>query len=146
MLARCTTTRDASRCIDTNVTSNPSLCNKSLRARNKVTHVELLRELAPVPRYAATVIYKNQQRNKQNRFSALRKKGAKLKTKRLTATLGKPLFLIKCRMRYAIYMPPNTKVLAINQTMVTCGNRQNATDLARANNSDLLRSLKQLMA
>ena len=45
MLARCTTTRDASRCIDTNVTSNPSLCNKSLRARNKVTHVELLRGL-----------------------------------------------------------------------------------------------------
>ena len=40
-------------------------------------------------------------------------------------------------MRYAIYMPPNTKDLAINQTMVAYGNRQNATAFARANNSDL---------
>ena len=42
-------------------------------------------------------------------------------------------------------MPPNTKDLAINQTMVAYGNRQNATAFTRANNSDLLRSLKQLM-
>ena len=57
------------------ITINPSLRNKSLRARNKVAHVELLRELArPVPRYALTVIYRNQQRKKQNRFSVLRKK------------------------------------------------------------------------
>ena len=48
-------------------------------------------------------------------------------------------------MRYAIFMPPNTKDLAINQTMVAYGNRQNATAFARANNSDLLRSLKHLM-
>ena len=48
-------------------------------------------------------------------------------------------------MRYAIYMPPNTKDLAINQTMVAYGNRQNATEFAQTNNSDLLRSLKQLM-
>ena len=48
-------------------------------------------------------------------------------------------------MRYAIYMPPNTKDLAINQTMVAYGARQNATAFARANNSDLLRSLKHLM-
>ena len=34
------------------------------------------------------------------------------------------LFLIKYRMRYAIYMPPNTKDLAINQTVVAYGNRQ----------------------
>ena len=58
---------------------------------------------------------------------------------------GKSLFLIKYRMRYAIYMPPNTKDLAINQTMVAYGNRQNATEFARANNFDLLRSLKHLM-
>ena len=42
-------------------------------------------------------------------------------------------------------MPPNTKDLAINQTMVAYGNQQNATALARANNSDLLRALKHLM-
>ena len=45
----------------------------------------------------------------------------------------KSLFLIKYRMRYAIYMPSNTKDLAINQTMVAYGNRQNATAFARAN-------------
>ena len=39
-------------------------------------------------------------------------------------TFGKSLFLTKYRMRYAIYMPPNTKDLAINQTMVAYGNRQ----------------------
>ena len=48
-------------------------------------------------------------------------------------------------MRYAIYIPPNTKDLAINLTMVAYGNRQNATAFARANNSDLLRALKHLM-
>ena len=56
-------------------------------------------------------------------------------------TFAKSLFLIK----YAIYMPPNTKDLAINQTMVAYGNPQNATAHARANNSDLLQSLKHLM-
>ena len=56
------------------ITSDPSLRNKSMRARNKVVHVELLGGLArPVPRYAVTVIYRNQQRKKQKRFSLLRK-------------------------------------------------------------------------
>ena len=51
------------------ITINPSLRNKSLRARNKVARVELLRGLArPVQRYAVTVIYRNQQRKKQERF------------------------------------------------------------------------------
>ena len=57
----------------------------------------------------------------------------------------KVVFLIKCGMRYAIYMPPNTEDLAINQLMVAYGNRQNAAAFTRANNSDLLRSLKHLM-
>ena len=60
-------------------------------------------------------------------------------------TFGKSLFLIKYWMRYAIYMPPNTKDLAINQTMVAYENQQNATTFARANNFDLLRSLKHSM-
>ena len=58
VLAGRTTARDASRCMDTN---DHSLRNKSLRARNKVAHVELLRGL--VLRYA--VIYRNQQRKKK---------------------------------------------------------------------------------
>ena len=63
----------------------------------------------------------------------------------MTTTFGTSLFLIKHRIRYAFHMPPNTKDLAINQTMVAYGNRQKATAFARANNSDLLRSLKHLM-
>ena len=52
----------------------PTLRNKSLRARNKVAHVELLRgDVRPVPRYAVTVTYKNQQRKKQKIFSVFRK-------------------------------------------------------------------------
>ena len=75
MLAGRTTALDASRCMDTNDAINPSLRNKSLRARNNVAHVELLLGLARlVPRYAVTVICRNQQRKKQQRFSVLRKK------------------------------------------------------------------------
>ena len=84
------------------ITSDPSLRNKSMRARNKVVHVELLGGLArPVPRYAVTVIYRNQKCKKQKRFSVLRKQI------KIMMTFGKSLFLIKYRMRYAIYMPPN---------------------------------------
>ena len=64
--------------------------------------------------------------------------------KKITTTFEKSLFLIEYRMRYAIYMPPNTKDLTMNQTMVAYGNGQNATAFARANNSELLRSLKHL--
>ena len=55
------------------ITINPNLPNKNLRARYKVAHVELLRGLArPVPRFAVTVIYRDQQRKKQQRFSVLK--------------------------------------------------------------------------
>ena len=60
-------------------------------------------------------------------------------------TFGKSIFVITYRMRYVVYMPPDTKDLAINRAMVAYENRQNATAFARANNSDLLRSLKHLM-
>ena len=83
-----------------------------------------------------------QQRKKQKRFSVLRKKRAKPKTKKITTTFGMSLFLIKYRIGYAIYMRLNTKDLAINQIMVADRNRQNATAFAQPNNSDLLRSLK----
>ena len=82
----------------------------------------------------------NNARNKNDFLSR-----AKPKAKIITTTFGKSLFPIKYRLRYAICMPPNTKDLTINQTMVAYGNRQNATAFAPANNSDLLRSLKHLM-
>ena len=57
VLAGRTTALDALRCLD---------ANKILRARNKVAHVELMRGLArPVSRYAVTVTYRNQQREKK---------------------------------------------------------------------------------
>ena len=99
-------------------TSNPSLRNKSLTKTNNP-------------------------RNKKDFLSAQKK--SKAKNKKITTTFGKTLYLIEYRVRYAIYMPTNTKDLAINQTMVVCGNRQNAPLFARANNSDLLRSLKHFM-
>ena len=63
MLAGRTTTRDDSRVWTPMITSDHSLRNKSLRARNKVAHVELLRGL--LLRYAVAVIYRNQQRKKK---------------------------------------------------------------------------------
>ena len=97
-----------------------------------------------MPQYTVTVTYRNQQRKNKKGFSVFRKK-SKAKNKKLTTTFGKSFFLIKYRMRYVIYMPANTKDLAITQTMVAYGNRQNATAFGRANNSDLLRSLKHLI-
>ena len=127
-------------------TNDHCLRNKSLRGRNKVAHVELLRELArPVPRDMLWLWSIETNNAKTKKIFCPPKKRAKLKTKKLTTIFGKSVFLIKWRRRYAIYMPPNTKDLAINQTMVAYGNRQNATAFARANNSDLLRSLKHLM-
>ena len=40
-----------------------------------------------------------------------------------------------------IYIPLNTKDLAIELTMLAYGNRKNTMKFARANNSDLLRAL-----
>ena len=78
-------------------------------------------------------------------FVFWKKRAKQKKTKNITTTFGKSLFLTEYRMRYAIYMFPNTKVLAINQPMVAYGNWQNATAFARANNSDMLLSLKQAL-
>ena len=89
------------------LTSNLNLRNKSLRACNKVTHVELLRGLC------CNMLW----------------------------LIGKSLFLTQYWMRYAIYIPPTTKDLAINLTMVGYGNRQNEITFTQAKNSDLVRAL-----
>ena len=60
VLAGCTTARDASRRMDTN--------------DHKRSQPSQQKPARPVPRYAVTVIYRNQQRKKQKRFSVLRKK------------------------------------------------------------------------
>ena len=126
------------------LTSNPSLRNKSLRARNKIPHVELLRgDARLVPRYAMTATYGNRKRSIQKRFSVFRKKRAVPRNYFIT-TFGKSLFITQYLMRYTIYMPPNTKDLTIDLTMLAYGNRQNAIKLARANNLDLLRALNHL--
>ena len=92
------------------ITSDHSLRNKSMRARNKVAHVELLRGL--VLRYAVTVIYRNQQRKKK-KISCPPEKRAKPK---ITTTFGKSLFLIKCKKQKRISVlrkkraKPKTKI------------------------------------
>ena len=85
VLAGRKTTLDVFQCMDT---SNPSLRNKSLRARNKVAHVELLREFArPVPQYAVTVTYGN------IKVFLSSEKRAKLETKKsITPTFEKSFF------------------------------------------------------
>ena len=57
------------------ITNNPSLRNKSLRARNNVAHVELLQGVARLePRYAVTVTYEHRERSIQINFLTFRKK------------------------------------------------------------------------
>ena len=121
------------------LTSNPNICNKSLRARNKVAHAELLQGLCcdmlwlwPVRTNNAG--YKNIFCPPKNR--------AKHRTKNITTTFGKSLFLTQYHMRYTIYIPPNTKDLAKKLTMVAYENQQNTITYRRAINSDLLRALK----
>ena len=64
-------------------TINLSLRNKSLRARNKVAHVKLLRGLArPVLRYVVTVTYGNQQRKKAKKDFLFSEKKSKGKNKK----------------------------------------------------------------
>ena len=117
------------------LTSNPSLRNKSLRARNNVAHFELLRGLRPVGTDNAG----------RKEIFCPPKKEQSSKQINITTTFGKSLFLTHYRMRYAIYLPTNTKDLVINLTMVAYGNRQNAITFTRANNSDLMLALKHLM-
>ena len=116
-------------------TNDHSLRNKSVRARNKVSHMwnfcEGLRGLCRDMLWLWS-IKTNNARNKK--IFCLLKKRAKPKTKKRRLSKSGYLFLIKYRMRYAIYMPPDTKDLVINQTMVAYGNRQTP-----------LRSLKHLM-
>ena len=127
------------------ITAITALATKACELATKSHMLNFCKGLRGLCRDMLWLFYRNQQRKKQKIFSVLRKERAKLKTKRITTAFGKSLFLIKYRMRYAINMPPNTKYLAMKRTMVAYVNRQNATAFARANNSDLLRSLKQLM-
>ena len=57
----------------------------------------------------------NNARNKKDFLSSENK--IKAKKQKIMTALGKSLFLMKYGMGYAIYMPPNTKDLAINQAI-----------------------------
>ena len=48
-------------------------------------------------------------------------------------------------MRYAIYIPLNAKDFTIDLLTLAYGNRQSSINFAPANNSNLLRALKDLM-
>ena len=82
--------------------------------------------------------------NAGHKIFCLLEKKARLKTKDITTFFGMSLFIAQCRMRYAIYIPQNTRDLAINLTMVAYGNGQNGIMSARANSSDSLHALKHL--
>ena len=141
-----TTALDASRCMDTN-DHNQSQPSQQRPASSQQSHmVNFCEGLKGLCRDMLWLwsIETNNTRNKKE-FLSSEKKRAKPKTKKLRTTFGKSLFLLKYRMHYAIYMSPNTKDLAIKQTMVVYGNRQNATAFERANDSDSLRLLKHLM-
>ena len=127
------------------LTNNPSRRNKSLRARLKVTHVELFRRHARlVPRYIATATYGNWNAQGAENIFCSPEKRARLGNNFIT-TFGKSLFITHYRMRYAMYIPLNAKDLTIDLTMHAYGNRQIAIKFARANNSDLLQALKHFM-
>ena len=54
-------------------------------------------------------------------------------------------FITQYRISYVIYILLNVRDFTINLSMHAYGNRQNATKFTRANNSDLMQALKQLM-
>ena len=106
------------------LTSNPSLRNKNLRARNKVAHVELLRgDARLVPRYALIATYGNCESSIQQNFQSFGKR-IKIRNCFVTTTFGQLLFITQYRMRYAISMPLNAKGFTIELTMVAYENRQ----------------------
>ena len=124
------------------LTSNPSLRNRNLRGRIKVTHVGLFRGgVRLMRRYAVTGTYGNWIRGIQKGFSVFQNKRARLRNNFITTSFGKSFFITQHRMRYTFYIPLNAKDLTIELTMATYGNRQNA----RANNSNLLWALTHLI-
>ena len=90
------------------ITSDHSLRNKSLRARNKVAHVELLRGL--VLRYAVTVIYRNQQRKKK-KISCPSEKKSKAKN---NDNVRKVVISDKMQEAKKSFCPPKKKSKAQN--------------------------------
>ena len=98
------------------LTNNPSLRNKNLRASLKDAHVELFRgDARLVPRYAMTGDLWKPRTNDAGKIFRPPKKKARLKNSFILTTFEK-LFIIQCRMCYAIYIPLNTKDLTIDLT------------------------------
>ena len=102
------------------ITTDHSLRNKSMRRRNKVAHVELLLRYAVTVKISCPpekkskvknndnvrkVVISDKMQEPKNNFCPPKKRA---KPKKITKTFRKSLFLIKYRMRYAIYIPPKT--------------------------------------
>ena len=118
------------------ITSDQGLRNKSLRGRNKFAHFELLRGLArPVPRYAVTVTYRNQQRGKKNFLSSEKK--SKAKSKKYNDDFQKVVI--------SDQIPDALRDLHASKYQRLCNKPNNGCLCKPAKrNSDLLRSLKHL--
>ena len=118
------------------LTNNLSLRNKSLRARNKVVHVEIFArgcEACAAICCDCDLWKPITQNTKKFLFS---EKRARLRTKKYNNDFRK-----------VGISNSNTKDLAINLTMIAYAHRQNAVTFARANSSDsdLLRAQKHLI-
>ena len=103
----------------------------------KVAHVAVFRGAARlVPRYTGIVTYGNRKRKMQNNFLCFRLKRANLRNNFYNSILDvlRDLHASKCKKE-----PRN------RPPMHPYGNLQNAMKLTRANISDLLQALKQLM-
>ena len=128
------------------LTSNHSLCNNSLRARNKIAHVELFaRRCKACAAICCDCNLWKPRTQYTEKIVVRRKNRARSKNQFLTMTLGKLYFITQYRMRYTIYIPVNTKDLTIYLAMLVYENGQNAIKFAQANNPELLRALKHLV-
>ena len=123
MLAGHTTARDASRCMDGHQWTQTitAFATKAWKVATKSHMLNFCEGLPGLCRDMLRLwsIETNNARNKKDFLSSENKNKAKNK-KKITTTFGKSLFLIEYRTRYAIYMAPNTKDLAINQTRDGC--------------------------
>ena len=90
----------------------------------------------PMLKVAVTAIYGDWERRIQKIFTVLRKKKSKTKEQ---------FYNNDFITQYQMHTSECKKYRTIELTMVTYGNRLNATKFAQANNYDLLRALKHLI-
>ena len=127
--------RDASRCMDTN---DHSFRNKSLRAHNKVAHVELLRGLCRDMLWLWSIETNNARNNKDFLSSEKKEQSQKNNDDFRNVVISDWIPDALRDLHVFKYKRPRNKP---NDRWLW----KNTIAFARANNSDLLRSLKHLM-